>query len=87
MYFAIDQRGQQWRYVVIRTDGRTARAALLSAVRNEVRRLDPTLALSELAFLDERLRDVTAPQRFRSALVARLALLPSCSRSSASMES
>jgi putative ABC transport system permease protein len=75
MYFSIDQRGQSWRYVVIRTDGRTPPAALIPAVRNEVRRLDPTLAISELAFLDDRLRDVTAPQRFRGALVGAIGAL------------
>jgi predicted lysophospholipase L1 biosynthesis ABC-type transport system permease subunit len=75
MYFAADQRGQGWRYVVVRAEGERAAAALVRPIRAEVRRLDPSLPLAELATLEERLRDATTPQRFRGALVGALGAL------------
>jgi predicted permease len=75
MYFSIAQRGQSWRYIVIRTEPGAGTEALIRALRTEVHRLDPSLPLAELAMLDDRLGDVMAPQRFRGALVGTLAAL------------
>jgi putative ABC transport system permease protein len=75
MYFTVDQRAQGWRYVAVRTDGDRSPQTLVPAIRAEVRRLDPLLPLAELATLEDRLRDATAPQRFRSALVGALGAL------------
>jgi putative ABC transport system permease protein len=75
MYFTVEQRGQGWRYVVVRTDGDRSPQTLVPAIRAEVRRLDPLLPLAELATLEDRLRDATAPQRFRGALVGALGAL------------
>ncbi|MFN2563973.1 MAG: hypothetical protein ABR499_03025 [Gemmatimonadaceae bacterium] len=59
----------------MRTDGERSPESLVPAIRAEVRRLDPFLPLAELATLEERLRDGTAPQRFRSALMGALGAL------------
>jgi predicted permease len=75
MYFAADQRGQGWRYVLVRADDERAAAALVPSVRAEVRRLDPSVPLAELATIEERLREASMPQRFRSTLVGALGAL------------
>ncbi len=76
MYFSVQQLDPGWRYVIIRTDGDRARAeSLIPAIRAEVRRIDASLPLAELATLEERLDDAAAPQRFRSALVGTLGAL------------
>jgi putative ABC transport system permease protein len=75
MYFSVEQHDPGWRYVIIRTDGTRSPESLVPAARAVVRRLDPLLPLAELATLEERLRDATAPQRFRSALVGTLGAL------------
>ena len=75
MYFPVEQRRQGWRYVVVRTADERVTESLVPAIRAAVRRLDPALPLAELATLEDRLRDATAPQRFRSALVGTLGTL------------
>jgi len=75
MYFSAAQRGQSWRYTVVRTDNDATAARLVPAIRAELRRLDPTVPLAELSLLDERLRTATAPQRFRSPVVGALGAL------------
>lgn len=76
MYFSVQQSDPGWRYVIVRTDGDRARAeSLIPAIRAQIRRIDPTLPLAELATLEERLADAAAPQRFRSALVGTLGVL------------
>jgi predicted permease len=75
MYFSVEQRGQGWRYVVVRTSPGQNAESLVPAIRAEVHRLDPLLPLAELSTLEARLRDVTAPQRFRGVLVGTLGAL------------
>lgn len=72
MYFAADQRGQSWRYVLVRAESGRDLDALVPSIRAEVRRLDPSLPLAELASLEDRLREAATPQRFRGALVGSL---------------
>jgi putative ABC transport system permease protein len=76
MYFSVSQLDPGWRYVIVRTDGDRSRAeSLIPAIRAEIRRIDPSLPLAELATLEARLEDAAAPQRFRSALVGTLGAL------------
>jgi hypothetical protein len=75
MYFSAAQRGQSWRYAVVRADDNAKALALVPAIRAELKRLDPTLPLAELSLLEDRLHRATAPQRFRSALVGALGAL------------
>jgi putative ABC transport system permease protein len=76
MYFSVQQLDPGWRYVVVRTDGDRAHAeSLIPAIRAEVRRIDPSLPLAELATLHDRLDDAAAPQRFRGALGGTLGAL------------
>ena len=70
VYFPLSQVQQEWRYLVIRTTADPA--SLIPAVEAEVKQLDPTLLLGELAPLDERVDRSMAPQRFRSALLGSL---------------
>jgi putative ABC transport system permease protein len=48
---------------------------LIPRVRTALRDIDPTIAITELATMDERMADAVAPQRFRAALVAGLGTL------------
>ncbi len=76
MYFSARQLDPGWRYVIVRMDGDRRRAeSLIPAIRAEVRRIDASLPLAELATLEERLDDAAAPQRFRSTLVGTLGAL------------
>jgi putative ABC transport system permease protein len=76
MYFSANQLDPGWRYVIVRSDDDRARIeSLIAAIRAVVRQIDPSLPLAELATLEERLRDASAPQRFRSALVGTLGAL------------
>jgi predicted lysophospholipase L1 biosynthesis ABC-type transport system permease subunit len=50
-------------------------AQLLPEVRRELRRVDPTVALTDVATLDARLHDSLAPSRFRASLLGALGAL------------
>ena len=58
------------RYVAVRFEG--DQAALLAALRAEVARLDPTVAVSDVSTMDERLAEARAPARFRATLTGAL---------------
>jgi predicted permease len=73
MYFRVGQLKQDWLYVVIRTSADPT--AIGPDVRATMRRLDPTLPLTELGTMEERLDRATAPQRFRGALLGVLGAL------------
>jgi putative ABC transport system permease protein len=57
------------RYVVLRTD---QPEHAIAAVRARLRRLDPTLAMQEVATMGARLADVRAPERFRASVLGAL---------------
>jgi predicted permease len=61
------------RYVALRADGDPGR--LVAAARAEVARLDPTVAVSDVATMDERLAGARAPARFRATLTGALGAL------------
>jgi hypothetical protein len=61
------------RFVVVRA-GREP-AALVSALREKMRAIDPAIAMTNVASMDERLATSLAAQRFRAALVGGLCLL------------
>jgi ABC-type antimicrobial peptide transport system permease subunit len=48
---------------------------LLPAVRNVVKEIDPTIAVTEIMTLDERVSRAMAPQRFRAAVTTALGVL------------
>jgi putative ABC transport system permease protein len=61
------------RYVAVRTD--RAPGEVVAALRTEVAKLDPTVAVSDVATMDERLAKVRAPARFRATLTCALGSL------------
>ncbi|HUQ82408.1 MAG TPA: FtsX-like permease family protein [Gemmatimonadaceae bacterium] len=73
LYLPYLQRGERWRYVVIKSSADPA--ALASSVRSIVRQLDPTMAVRDLATMDERVRASQRSERFRAVLVGALAML------------
>src|SRR5205809_430162 len=58
-------------------DARSPRnsAELLGAIRQRLREIDPTIAMTNIMTLDERLSTSLAAQRFRAALVGSLCAL------------
>ena len=48
---------------------------LVPQLRQAVSRVDPTVAITEVASMDDRVRDALAPQRFRAALTGSLGFL------------
>jgi putative ABC transport system permease protein len=61
------------RYVALRADGDPG--AVVAAARAAVTRLDPTVAVSDVATMDERLAGARAPARFRATLTGALGAL------------
>jgi predicted permease len=59
--------------IVVRTDASTP--AILPAVQDAVYRLDPSLALADVATMDRRIRDSMATQRFHATLLGGISLL------------
>jgi predicted permease len=73
VYLPYLQRADRWRYVVVKTDGDPT--ALAGSVRSVVRRLDPTMAMRDLATMEERVSASRRAERFRAVLVGTLAVL------------
>lgn len=61
------------RFVVVRSA--LLQAQIVPLIRQAITRLDPTIALTDVATMNERLRTTLAPQRFRAAIVAALGML------------
>ncbi len=70
IYFSTNQLQSRSQYVVINSD--LSRAQLLPAVRRELRRLNPTAALTDIKSMNERLAISLAAQRYRAVLIAAL---------------
>lgn len=73
VYLPVGQSPRPPLWIVVRTSG--SAAALASAVGGELRRIDPTLPISRLATLADRLDQVMAPDRFRASLAGVLGVL------------
>jgi predicted lysophospholipase L1 biosynthesis ABC-type transport system permease subunit len=74
LYAHYPQRLARTRWVIVRTNGAHG-AELIPSVRAAVRALDPTVPLSYMATLDDRIADSVAAHRFRAWLVGSLGLL------------
>lgn len=73
VYVPVSQSPRRPLWIVVRTKG--SATALAPAVRAELTRIDPTVPLSRLATLADRLDQVMAPDRFRASLAGVLAAL------------
>jgi len=73
LYLPVDQNIRSARYVLVR--GTRDVAPLLGDIRRAVRDVDPTIAMTEVATLEERTSRETAPERFRAALLSSLGLI------------
>jgi putative ABC transport system permease protein len=63
-----------WGSLVIKTDLADP-LSLTAAVRNEVRKIDPDLPLTNVATMEDRLSDAVAQPRFRTTLIALFAVV------------
>jgi putative ABC transport system permease protein len=73
LYFPVDQNVRSGRYVMVRARGDAAPA--LADIRRAMQSVDSTIAMTEVATLDERIEDATAPERFRAVLFSSLGLI------------
>lgn len=73
LYLPIDQWGWRGGTIFLRSGGDPR--PIESRVRTVVRAIDPTIPVSSIATLDERVRRSMAPERFRAILVGTLAAL------------
>ena len=74
VYFPFRQAPFRKMSVLLRT-GDTGTAAAVAALRREVRRLDPSLAVSSVATMDERVADSVARERLGTLLLGGFAFL------------
>ena len=73
LYVPAPQAIRRSRYVVVRSDASTQQ--VLAAARSALRWIDPTIALTDVATMDERIRRSLGAARFRAALMATLGAL------------
>jgi predicted permease len=73
LYFPAEQNVRTARYVLVRSKG--AAAPALADIRRAMRDVDPTIAMTEIATLNERVAKATAPERFRAVLFSSLGLI------------
>jgi hypothetical protein len=73
VYLSAEQMEQWPGYVMMRSS--QSIATLVPAVRNAVKAIDPTIAVTEIAALDERVSRAMGPQRFRAAVTTALGVL------------
>lgn len=73
LYFPAGQNVRTARYVLVRSKG--AAAPVLADIRRVMREVDPTIAMTEIATLEDRTERATAPERFRAVLFASLGLI------------
>ena len=74
LYAHYPQRPSRTRWVIVRSNGSRG-ADLIQPVRAALRPLDPTVPLSYMATLDDRIADSVAAHRFRAWLVGSLGAL------------
>jgi len=73
LYATFDQLQDRGRFVLVKSA--LPPDQLLAQVRTSLRAIDPTIAMTSIATMDERVRDAVAPQRFRAALIGGLGVL------------
>jgi hypothetical protein len=73
LYMPWHNAGQRPQALIVRARGETA--PLVSAIAARARAIDPAATISSISTLDERVRSVLAPQRFRAGLVTTLAAM------------
>jgi putative ABC transport system permease protein len=73
IYYPIAQN-PTWGSIVIKTDLADP-LSLTAAVRNEVRKIDPDLPLTNVMTMEDRLSDAVAQPRFRTTLIALFAVV------------
>jgi putative ABC transport system permease protein len=70
LYFPAAQNTRSARYVMVRSP-----AVAVEDVRRVMRDVDPTIALTEVATLEDRIERATAPERFRAVLFSCLGII------------
>ncbi|HXT15349.1 MAG TPA: ABC transporter permease [Gemmatimonadaceae bacterium] len=73
LYVPATQAPRRWRYVVIRTTA--SEKVIIAGARTALRAIDPTVALTDIATMDQRVARSLGAQRFRAALMATLGAL------------
>lgn len=73
LYLPVDQNPRSGRYVLVRSAGATPPA--VDEIRRAMHEVDPTIAMTEIATMEERTARATAPQRFRAVLFSSLGLI------------
>jgi putative ABC transport system permease protein len=73
LYVPVAQALRRSRYIVVRSELPAADA--IAAARTALHRLDPTIALADVATMDERVQRSLGAERFRAALMATLGAL------------
>ena len=73
LYFPVEQNLRSGRYVMVRARGDVA--PVLADIRRVMQNVDPTIAMTEVATMDDRITDATAPERFRAVLFSALGLI------------
>ena len=73
LYFPAEQNVRAGRYVLVRSLGEAAPS--LAGIRRAMGEVDPTIAMTEIATLEERTRRATAPERFRAVLFTSLGVI------------
>ena len=73
LYVPVSQAPRRSRYVVVR--GSLPAEQIVAASRSALRTIDPTIALTDVATMDERIERSLGAERFRAALMATLGAL------------
>ncbi|GMV23645.1 MAG: hypothetical protein AMXMBFR57_35940 [Acidimicrobiia bacterium] len=73
LYLAATQVTRSARYLVVRSVG--AEAPAITDIRRVLAKVDPTIPPIDVATLEERVRLITAPQRFRAVLMTTLGVI------------
>ena len=73
LYVPEAQAPRRGRHVVVRADAPAQQ--VVAAARTALRRIDPTIALTDVATMDERIQRSLGAERFRAALMATLGAL------------
>ena len=73
LYFPAEQNMRAGRYILVRSKGEAS--ATLADIRRAMRDVDATIAMTEIATLEERTRRAMAPERFRAVLFTSLGVI------------
>jgi putative ABC transport system permease protein len=73
LYLPADQNPRGGRYVLVRSAG--GRPPAIDDIGRVMREVDPTIAMTEIATLEDRTTRATAPERFRAVLFSSLGVI------------